>query len=555
MKWELRSKIQHCARPSRKTCSLLATVNNPAGYLALVLHAHLPFVRHPENERHLEEAWLFEAVAETYLPLVRMLRGLQEQKIPVRLAISISSTLGSMLLDPLLQDRCARHLDSLVDLAEKEVHRTLFLGELRPVAEFYLEHFRELRGLYADLDRDIPAAFGEFHRAGMLELFTTTATHAVLPLLRDYPACLRAQVLAGRASHEECFGESPRGIWLPECAFFPGLDEHLAEAGYRWFILDSHGVLHATPRPRFATFAPLITPGGLAAFGRDHASARQVWSRHHGYPGDPNYRDFFRDAGFDLEFDHIRPHLSSPDLRGFTGIKYYRITGAGREKEPYDRPAALERVRCHAQHFLQTRQTDLSTASTHMDRPALAVAPYDAELFGHWWFEGPEFLETLFRAAVDPAGCPGINFVTPSDYLASHPVNQLATPSASTWGEGGHLAMWLNEKTAELYPPLRSAQRRMEILAGRARESRPAKWQRTLAQAGRELLLAQSSDWPFIISSGTSAQYARARFKTHIDRFNALAEMLERNQIDFHELTQIEQADNLFPKLDASGWC
>lgn len=527
-------------------------MNTPAGYFALVLHAHLPFVRHPENERHLEETWLFEAVAETYLPLLKVLGRLRDDAIRTRLAISISPTLGSMLLDPLLQQRCARHLESLVDLAEKEVHRTLLLREFRKVAEFYLEHFRELRALYADVDRNVPAALHEFQRAGLIELFTTSATHAVLPLLREAPECIHAQIQAGFEFHTNCYGEPPSGIWLPECAYYPGLEEHLADAGYNWFILDSHGLLHATPRPRYATFAPILTTAGPAAFGRDHASAKQVWSRHHGYPGDPAYRDFFRDAGFDLEYEHIRPHLGSPDLRGFTGIKYHRITGPGPDKEPYDRAAALERTQCHAEHFLHTRQGDLAAATLHMDRPALALAPYDAELFGHWWFEGPEFLEQIFRQAAGSGR--GIEFITPSDYLRLHPGNQMAAPAASTWGEGGHLAMWLNEKTAPLYPLLLAAQNRMKRLIRAAGQSPGDPLPRLLAQAGRELLLAQSSDWPFIMTSGTSAQYALARFRTHIERFNWLADQAEQSSVDLAGLARIEQADNLLPNLSADLW-
>lgn len=527
-------------------------MNTPSGYLALLLHAHLPFVRHPENDRHLEEVWLFEAITETYLPLLRMLQTLDRDGIRARLTFSVSPTLSAMLMDPLLRSRYARHLESLVELAEKETHRTVWLGPLHEVALFYLEHFRQLQGLYRDVGGDIPAALAGWERQGLIELITTSATHAVLPLLQDHPPSLRAQLLTAQTSHCACFGREARGIWLPECAFFPGLERHLADAGFQWFILDSHGLLHATPRPRCATFAPVLTPSGVAAFGRDHSSARQVWSRQEGYPGDVRYRDFFRDAGFDLEFEHVRPHFGSPDARTFTGIKYHRITGQGSEKEPYDRTSALKAAEEHAAHFTSSRLVELKAATTHMERPALALAPYDAELFGHWWFEGPEFLERVFRSA--PVSRRAIEVITPSDYLERHPVNQHALPAASTWGEGGHLRMWLNERTEFMFRELGPAQRLMTELALQHQGARSNTTCRALAQAGRELLLAQSSDWSFIVSSGTSPEYARSRFDAHLRRFGRLAGQLMAGAVDKAALSEMEQRDNIFPGLDWSQW-
>src|SRR6185503_294637 len=310
------------------------------GYFSLILHAHLPFVRHPEHEKFLEESWLFEAITETYVPLLQIMNGWLHDGMDTRLTLTLSPTLCTMLRDPLLQDRYQRHLDGLIDLAEKEIHRTHWDNAFRELAWMYHHRFTSIRDFYNAAGRDLVSAFRKFQDYGKLEIITTAATHGLLPLLADSPPAVRAQILVARDHYRSCFGCDPRGIWLPECAYFEGVEGFLQEANLRWFILDTHGVLNARPRPRYGVYAPIFTPNGIAAFGRDLDSSRQVWSKHEGYPGDHRYRDFYRDIGFDLEFDYVRPHLPSPDHRGFTGIKYFRITGAG-EKKVYDRGAAL----------------------------------------------------------------------------------------------------------------------------------------------------------------------------------------------------------------------
>ena len=222
-------------------------------------------------------------------------------------------------------------------------------------------------------------------------------------------------------------------------------------------------ILHARPRPRYGTFAPIFTPNGIAAFGRDFDSSRQVWSKHEGYPGDPRYRDFYRDVGFDLDFDYVKPHLPSPDNRGFTGIKYYRITGGTGDKEIYQRDAALQAAAEHAGHFLNERVNQVQRLAGLLDRPPLVVAPYDAELFGHWWYEGPEFLDYFARKLFYDQKT--VALITPGEYLRRHPTNQIATPGASSWGEEGYWRAWLNENNEWIYPHLQVAQERMTDLA------------------------------------------------------------------------------------------
>ncbi|MFM1768516.1 MAG: hypothetical protein RJA22_1045 [Verrucomicrobiota bacterium] len=520
------------------------------GALSLVLHAHLPFVRHPEHDRFLEENWLHEAVLETYLPLVQVMEGWARDGMRTRLTLTLSPTLCSMLQDPLLQERTLRHLDGLQELAERERHRTHWDRAYQPLAEMYHTRFATLRETYLRHGRNLVQAFRGFQEAGSLEILTTAATHAVLPLLADHPPSLRAQVRVACDHYRACFGRAPRGIWLPECAYAEGLDVVLREAGLRWFLLDTHGLLYARPRPRYSVFAPILTPAGVAAFGRDLESARQVWSKHEGYPGDPRYRDFYRDIGFDLDLDYVRSVLPVPDVRTFTGIKYHAISG-GVDQQVYHRAAALEAAAGHAQHFLDARVRQVEHLAGILDRPPHIVCPYDAELFGHWWYEGPEFLDYLVRKAVYDQRV--LELTTPEEFLAQATSLQVAQPASSSWGEEGYLKVWLNESNEWIYPHLRVAQERMTALAD-AHPAATGLELRALRQAGRELLLAQASDWPFILRSGTSPEYARRRVKDHLLRFIALHEQLTVTRVDEPWLANIEAMDNLFPDLDYRHW-
>jgi len=520
------------------------------GYLCLVLHAHLPWVRHPEHDRFLEENWLFEAITETYLPLIQIMDGWLRDGMDTRLTITLSPTLCSMLLDPLLQDRYDRHLNGLRELVEKELLRTYWDKQFKPLAEMYHHRFESFRRTYDSYGRNIVGTFRKFQELGKLEIITTAATHGLLPLMAHHPQAIRAQILVARDHYQSCFGTPPRGIWLPECAYVDGVEKVLQEAGIRWFVIDTHGILHAKPRPRYGVFAPIFTPNGIAAFGRDLDSARQVWSKEEGYPGDFRYRDFYRDIGFDLDYDYVRPYMPVERERTFTGIKYHAITGTG-EKRIYDRQAALEIAAEHAGHFLQQRIQQMQHLAGIMDRPPLLLSPYDAELFGHWWYEGPEFLDYLVRKTIYDQNV--IELTTPWEYLRKNPTHQVATPSASSWGEEGYWKVWLNEKNEWIYPHMDVAQERMTLLARNFPKAGELET-RALKQAGRELLLAQASDWAFILRTGTSPDYARDRVKTHLLRFIALHEQLTATKIDEAWLTRVEGLDNIFPDINYHYW-
>ncbi len=518
------------------------------GYLALVLHSHLPYVRHPEHDQFLEEDWLYEAITETYIPLINVFDGLVSDGVDFRLTMSLTPTLIAMLTDPLLQQRYLRHITKLIELAEKEVDRTRSQPEFNPIAQMYRDLFRNARFVFEEkYGRDLVSAFRKFQDLGKLEIITCAATHGFLPLLQNEKA-VRAQIRVAVEHHTKHLGRAPRGIWLPECGYYEGLDAILNEAGIRFFFTDAHGIFHASPRPKYGVYAPLYCPSGVAAFGRDIESSKQVWSSIEGYPGDYNYREFYRDVGFDLDYDYVRPYLHADGIRVNLGIKYFKITGASDQKDPYIRQWALERAAVHAGNFLFNREKQVEWLSGMMpDRKPIIVAPYDAELFGHWWFEGPDWLNYLIRKTFSDQNT--VRLITPAEYLAASPRCQVATPSRSSWGYRGYAEVWLEESNDWIYRHLHKAAERMSELAGRFPAGDGIRL-RALNQAARELLLAQSSDWAFIMKTGSHVEYAVRRTKEHLRRFTKLYDGIRENRIDAGWLDEIEYRDNLFPDID-----
>jgi 1,4-alpha-glucan branching enzyme len=532
----------------------------PTGFFSLVLHAHLPFVRHPEYPEFLEEDWLFEAITEVYLPLISIFRDLREAGARPRLAINVSPPLCEMLADELLQQRYTRHLENLLDLAQKEVARTSAEAvEFARVAQMYAGNLSAALTLWNDkYKRDLVGAFRGLQDEGVFEIITCGATHGFLPLIATNEA-RRAQIEIAVKNYKKHFGRQPRGIWLPECAYEPGIEDLLRAAGIEYFISDTHAILYGDPRPRYGVYAPVSCPNGVSVFARDVETSQQVWSAEIGYPGNDVYREFYRDIGWDLPLDYLRPHLHKDAQRRHLGLKYHRITGRSvpqQNKAPYDPDAARDKAAENAMHFLGERIKQARELSEKFaGRPPLVLSPYDAELFGHWWYEGPQFLDFFFRQIHWDQS--DIAAVTPGDFLDAGHAIQIQQPSTSSWGENGYFKVWISEQNSWMYPYQHDAERRMTRLAAEfggpaatpeTIDARRAK--RILDQMARELLLAESSDWAFQIYKGTTVEYSTRRFRSHIHRFDLLAKMLESNEIDDKLLTEIEHRDNIFNEID-----
>ncbi|MBD0379869.1 1,4-alpha-glucan branching protein domain-containing protein [Paenibacillus sedimenti] len=529
------------------------------GYLALVLHAHLPYIRHHDRDDYLEERWFHEAMTETYLPLIEVMERLVADRIDFRLTFSMTPTLLSLFADPLMQERYRTYLDKLVGLADKEQIRLQNDTALLPLAKRYSERFRELQALYESFKGNIIAKFKQFQDAGYIEIVTSAATHGFLPLMKTEEA-IKAQIVTAVRDYERHFDHKPRGIWLPECGYTLGIDRILKQCGIDFFFSDSTAVAFASPQPNRELCAPLMTPYGVTAFPRDPESASQVWNAQEGYPGDFNYREYYRDIGWDLgwnqieEWEYIRPYVLPTYERVNTGIKYYRITGKGTHREPYRPDWAQDKAAEHAGNFMFNRQKQAEHWHHWLDRKPIIVSPYDAELFGHWWYEGPLWIEMLCRKIFKDQHT--VKMITPSEYLQEYPLADVGKLNESSWGRNHSAEVWLQGKNDWIYRHLHQAEERMirlatkhEHLAGH-KKLRTGLLKRSLNQAARELMLAQSSDWAFIMDSGTVVDYAVRRTKDHLTCFHHLCDQIDREQIDEVALAALEEKDNCFPEID-----
>ena len=520
-------------------------------HLAIVLHAHLPFIHHPEHESFLEEDWLFEAMTETYVPLLLALGRLYRSGVEFRITMSLTPTLLEMLAQPMLQQRYMRYIHQRIELAERESKRRTRSEQERVTARHYAERFSEVEAFFRARHRtDLIGAFRELQDGGCLQVLACAATHGFLPLMLT-PNAVRAQVAVGIAAVERHLGRRPTGMWLPEMAFRPGIDAVLAAEGITHFIVDAHGILNAWPTPPDGVHAPVRCPSGVAAFGRDLESSKQVWSAEEGYPGDGVYREFYRDLGYDAAYDEISSFLHADGIRRNVGIKYHRVTGQVglNEKQLYDHDQARSKAQEHGGHFVFCRQHQLRFLKSHIRSAPIVVAPYDAELFGHWWYEGPEFIEAMFRTAVhlrdEFAVC------TLEEYCAEHPPQHEAMPSSSTWGDKGYSDVWLNGGNDWVYRHLHKAEKCMIELAEAHRDEAPSgEIAAALNQALRELLLAQSSDWAFLMTAGTATPYAEKRTRNHLHRFTRLYQMIRSGSVAADYVRQLYEMNPVFPGCD-----
>ncbi len=496
----------------------------------------------------MEERWLYEAILECYLPLLGVLERLERDRVPVAFTMSITPPLMAMWGDPLLRSRFEGHLARLRNLAAREEKRLWGNAEFAPLAHFYANRLAELDELWRRIGGDLASAFRRHWDEGRIEIIGCSASHAYLPGLLPTPSGLVAQLQLGLASFERTMGRLPKGIWLPECAFHPSFDHELGKQGIKYTLVDTHGLTRACPHVAAAPHRAVASPGGCVFFARDLEASQAVWSRDAGYPGDPYYRDFHRDIGFDLPEEDLEGETGPYGVRMPSGLKYHRITGGALgDKAPYQPGVAMQRVWAHAADFLHKRTATLQRAAENMQSTPICVAPYDAELFGHWWFEGPDFLEAMFRQLRDFP----ITAITLDQHLKHGGLVEAAMPEASSWGAGGYGDVWVGPETAWFWRHVHHATRSVEALV-RKDTRRTGPQGDALDQAIVELLLLQSSDWPFIVKTNTTVEYAEARFRAHHHHLSHLLHLAQKGDwsaADATFLTDVRSRDNFLADM------
>ena len=523
-----------------------------AGTATFVLHTHLPYCRLAGRWPHGEE-WLHEALLECYLPLLRAFRRLATH-IDGSLGVTINITpiLAEQLRDPLVQEHFREYMAERIERARTDVERFPGDATLGRTARHHLARYLATQHfLQSEIGGDVLGAFAALESSGHLEIASCAATHGYLPLLNDDDA-IRFQIETGVRSHIANFGRAPKSFWLPECAYRPGLESFLEAAGIETFFVETHLVTGGTARgkalggmvgpypplktserrPAYAgphhgtTFRPYwVGQSKVAVMARNEQTGLQVWSAAHGYPGDSAYREF-----------HKKDTQS--------GLHYWRVTSSDTElgdKAEYDPTAAAEATTRHAEHFRDLVKRELYLYESGANEAGNLVASYDTELYGHWWLEGVDWLEKVIALL---AADPEVTLATANQVLKSDPpVASIDLPEGS-WGAGGDHRTWLNDETAWTWPEIYRRQARAhELLKTDTRATR---------QLARELLLLQSSDWQFLMTTGQAHDYAVERFNSHAARFDVIAAAIESGSPEFEaELAQLEELDNPFPNIHA----
>jgi 1,4-alpha-glucan branching enzyme len=517
------------------------------GTFALMLHSHIPYCR-KSGVWPAGEEWLFEAMNETYIPLLQVLRALHYDGLRPRLMVGLVPVLMEQLADPYMKDRFCQYLEDKIRRARDDVRRFQSEPARKHIAEYWLELFENNWRLFTrDFYRDILGTLKWLQEEQVIEVLTSAATHGFLPLMSTDSAVF-AQVRLGVDTYRRYFDRAPRGFWLPECAYRPaewssreqrlrrGLDEWLADEGIQFFFVESLGITRASwVENRFQETGPTTyqgyrLPSGVAVFGRNEATGRQVWSPDQGYPGDPWYLEFH---GKDSE----------------SGLHYWRVTG-GPEKQLYDPARALQSVHNQADHFVSLI-TGLFDQAHSAGGEAIIVSPYDCELFGHWWHEGIAWLEQVYRRLT---GQPGVRPGSLGDYLERTGNNfSTISMSASTWGLNADFTVWENPEHNWIWPYINESSRQLARILTHE-QPRDERGRRILRQCGRELLLMQGSDWPFLLFTTQAKEYANQRFHHHHQRFQKLI-WAAKDPNDFsrmpdEELRHLEDIDCPWPNLD-----
>lgn len=557
------------------------------GTLCLVFHGHLPYVLHHGVHPHGEN-WLYEAAAETYLPLLDVIAGVAAGGGKAALTVGLTPVLLEQLCHDHFKAGFVAYLRERIERAGRD--RAEFAGRggkhFARLAARWEEWYGRALDHFERIGRDIPRQFADWCRAGHVQLLTSTATHAYTPLLLNDQS-IRAQFACGTATSRRRLGLDCRGMWLPECAYRPawehwvpsvlygdaryrpGLEKFIAAAGVEHFFVDTPLVRDAWPlgTMRDGMFEPVdaaiaradarrawgnpLDPVGVAsepgppdcyAFARHPRVSERVWSGKIGYPA----------AGEYLEFHH---------KHGEAGLRYHRITDIAlplSQKLAYQASLTEPKILADAAHFCALVRDLLRQFRDETGRAGVCVAPFDAELFGHWWFEGPRFL----RAVIDGlAGDPEVELLTAEGALDCHPPDKVARMPEGSWGENGNHSVWINDRSRWMWEVEYRAENRMAELARELPWRANKAVEALLRSAGRELLLLQASDWPFVVHSGGAVDYGIQRFGGHATRFdrvcNVATELAKGNEPGPLARVQVAEADmhdDVFSEIEVGWW-
>ncbi|GHV39626.1 glycoside hydrolase family protein [Spirochaetia bacterium] len=523
--------------------------------ISMVLAAHLPFIRHSDPKRFeaphcgftlsAEEIWFFEALSETYIPLLQAMDRLDGDHVPFRLGLSLSPILCYLLEDELLLQKYLEYTDKQIEFGKAELDRTIGDPALQKLARLYYDRTVDRRIAFTErYGGNLLKIFDFYQRKGKVEILASAATHAFLPFYTPFPEAIQAQIEVAIASYRNSFGKSPQGFALPELGWTAELEPFLRSYNFGYTITETHGLVFGNPPASKGSFYPVKTPSAFFAIAREQYAEADIAR----IMQNPVYRDNHEDAGYELPAEQVSSFLGLNGVRRPTGYKYAPIGGGGREKGYYDPQGAAEAAAEDARLFLDQRISRLNEASQYMEEPPLCLIALDADTLGRYWHEGPLFIEALFR---EGAREKKIQFMNPAEYLYKQDSASFETviPEYSSRGINGYAEMWLDASNDWMYRHSIRALDRMIELAERFPDDTGLK-ERTLNQAAREILLVQNADWPKMLYKQESVEFARAQIEDALRNFTTIYEALGSNYISTEWLTNLERRHNIFPNIN-----
>lgn len=510
------------------------------GHVNIVLHTHLPWVK-KAGKWPFGEEWLYQAIFDSYIPLTQTFLQLRDEGYKFKITINVTPVLGEMLLDEYLQQGFVDYAKDFIKALETD--ETDVPSDLK---DYWLDLSKSRLNFFESIERDILGVWSELQEQGYLTLITSGATHGFLPLLgRDETIDL--QMKTGVLFHNSAFGKKPRGFWLPECAYRPrtyhvaggtmvlrpGMEEFLQKYGIEYTFLDSKPFEnYVSPEPwmakgtsQYNLFQPyLLNNSNVAGFPRHDLLCSQVWSADFGYPGDGNYMEFHKRSSY-------------------SGARFWKITSKNadfKDKRPYEPLEAMKTVAGHARHYAGRIVNELADYYSKSHKEGIVTLTFDTELFGHWWFEGPKFLEFLVKEMAETP----VNWSSGEDYLDHYPVDAKIDLGETSWGEGGHYRVWFNPEVEWMWPQIYNAE---NATFGAIKANKSSVDERLQKQLLRELLLVTASDWQFLITTGGAVDYSKERFSLHLSNVMDLADaVLNRKPFDEIRLNELMDRDSLF---------
>ena len=568
------------------------------GNYVLVLHTHLPWVLHHGNWPHGED-WLTEAAAECYIPLLNVFNDLLNEGIRPAVSLDISPVLAEQLEHPDFKGIFEKYCkDKIADAEKDEKDFTDWGWDPHQIylAQFWKNWYSErLNDFVHKYDRSIIKALKKLQDENAIEIMTCGVTHGYLPLLAS-DRSVDLQVHAAKENYKKHFGREPRGIWLPECAYRPsyewqslipiapynqkhlrpGIEQFLDKYDIDFFITDEDLTQRSSPIGAFNSYMnkdgfkhitnPEISQQGLhfdksplelfnvsssekveygtaVAFTRHHDISMQVWSGQIGYPAEPDYLDFHK------------KYMGSK-------LRYWRVTDSKIDmmyKTLYHPDWIWDKIDHQANHFIHHIENTINSHKNNTGQFATLTTPFDTELFGHWWFEGPEFLRAVLRGLHNS---PYVNTVTASEQIANVQPREVCSLPEGSWGVNNNHDVWMNEDNKWTWEAMYNNENRLkEYYDKYVNQNMNPLIERVMLQALREFLLLQSSDWQFLIYTESAKDYAEQRFSFHHSDFNRLLDIVDNinesnklNDDNLQYLEATEKRNSVFPELKLEWW-